>query len=374
MSRKHKKKGKKNRSLKAGFKTAGTSPKSSLKRKIGGLPILIDGEPIRRAARQAHEKARAQLETIERQFAQFERQELPAYQRWMHLTFGPLITKLRETESAIESKEDILERVEAYQIWENMSPAYAYARVKSEMENPGRDSETENKENDFDGLDDESEDFLRDAYEAASAAFKQESGFEAPDFESFKETMGIGGKPSAHVKEEDNSEKARIKKLYRKIARHLHPDCSETFSLREQRLWHRAQEAYKNGDAVALETVLSHIEAAESGPLFACVSDLMQNTKEMLTRVNYLEEDLYEARQHPAWRFTQKTQTQLASLKKRVEKEINRSIDQARRDLALAEADLQQLELAYTRMVARKNKSRKRRETAPTARQASFDF
>lgn len=142
--------------------------------------MVVDGEPIRRAARQAHEKARAQLETIERQFAQFERQELPAYQRWMHLTFGPLITKLRETESAIESKEDILERVEAYQIWENMSPAHAYARVKSEMENPGRDSETEKEENDFDGLDDESEDFLRDAYEAASAAFKQESGFEAP--------------------------------------------------------------------------------------------------------------------------------------------------------------------------------------------------
>ena len=103
-------------------------------------------------------------------------------------------------------------------------------------------------------------------------------------------------------------------------------------------------------------------------------SDLMQNTKEMRTRVNYLEQDLYEARQHPAWRFTQKTQTQLASLKKRVEKEINQSIDQARRDLASAEADLQQLELAYTRMVARKNKSRKRRATAPTARQANFDF
>jgi hypothetical protein len=337
--------------------------------------MVVDGEPIRRAARKAHEKARAQLETIERQFAQFERQELPAYQRWLHLTFGPLITELRETESAIASKEDILERVEAYQIWQNMSPAYAYARVKSELENPGRDSETEKEENDFDGLDDESEDFLRDAYEAASAAFKQESGFEAPDFESFKEAMGIGDKPSAHIKEEDDSEKARIKKLYRKIARHLHPDCSETFSLREQRLWHRAQEAYKNGDGLALETVLSHIEAAESGPLFAsCVSDLMENTREMRTRVDYLEQDLYEARQHPAWRFTQKTPTQLASIKKRVENEISRSLGQARRDLASAEADLQQLELAYTRMVARKNKSRKRRETAPIARQASFDF
>jgi hypothetical protein len=57
-----------------------------------------------------------------------------------------------------------------------------------------------------------------------------------------------------------------------------------------------------------------------------------------------------------------------------VEKEINRSIDRARRDLASAEADLQQLEFAHARVVARKNKSRKRRETAPTARQSSFDF
>jgi hypothetical protein len=35
--------------------------------------------------------------------------------------------------------------------------------------------------------------------------------------------------------------------------------------MREQRLWHRAQEAYKTGDVVSLENVLSHIEAAAAG-------------------------------------------------------------------------------------------------------------
>jgi len=57
-----------------------------------------------------------------------------------------------------------------------------------------------------------------------------------------------------------------------------------------------------------------------------------------------------------------------------VENEMNRSLGQARRELASAEADLQQLELVYARMTARKNKRRKRQEPVPSARQASFEF
>ena len=62
--------------------------------------MLVDGEPDRRAAREAYEKVRARMEVMEKQIDSFERQELPAYQRWVHLNFGPLLTELRETKSA----------------------------------------------------------------------------------------------------------------------------------------------------------------------------------------------------------------------------------------------------------------------------------
>ncbi len=379
MSRKseRKKKGK-HASFHVVSNAASISSKPSKARKVSGLPMVVDGEPLRRAARQAHQKVRTQMELMEKQIDSFERQELPAYQRWLHLNFGPLLTDLRETDRAATTKEYILERVQDYQIWSNMSPVRAYAKVKSEMENRDGNAGSQDQDEappDFDSFAGVSDEEFREAYESASYAFERETGYKAPDFETFKQAMGLEAKQSRSRENKPDSVKARIRKLYRKIARSLHPDCSSQFSLREQQLWHRAQDAYRAGDITALETVLSHIEAAASGPLFASsVSDLLESTREMRTRVGYLEEDLQEARQHPAWRFTQKTPGQLTSLQNRVQKEINKALQQAQKDLASAEAALKELEFAYAQWEARKRKARKSKETAVSAQQTSFNF
>jgi hypothetical protein len=359
-------------------RTAGGSAKRAPK--VAGPPMIIDAEPVRRAARMAHETMRSKMEVLEKQIKNFEQQELPAYQRWVFLNFGPLLTELRETNLAVENKEIILEKVEEYQVWENMSPIHAYAKVKSEMQNP--DCSTERNSHDLndeaadvDDLSSEDEEDLRNIYEAASSMFEQETGHSAPDYNSFKDAMGIGSKQSKSGDTQANNRQSRIKNLYRRIARSLHPDCSDQFTLHEQRLWYRAQEAYKDGDVVALETVLSHIEAAAAGPLFASnVSDLMENTREMRTRIGYLEEDLQQARAHLAWRFTQKNKTQLDSLRRRVEKGIKVSLQQAKSDLARAESMLQELEFSYARWAARKQKARKSKRTAAAAKQVSCQF
>jgi hypothetical protein len=373
-----KKKRKKAHSL-AGPKTSGISPRKTHSRKVTGPPLIIDGEPIRRAARQAHEKVRAQMEVMENQIRNFEQQEVPAFERWMHLNFGPELAEIRETELAASSKEMILDRVDYYQFEGNISAVHAYAKVKSEMENPDLEKEPYSPEGNFADLDDgelsdEEEDELREAYEAASYMFEEETGARAPDFKSFKNAIGMKNKRAAESQNKADPKQSRIKTLYRRIARSLHPDCSDRFSLREQRLWHQAQEAYKEGDIIALETVLSHIEAAAAGPLFASsVSDLMENTREMRTRINYLEEDLQQVRQHPAWRFTQKNSNQLNSLHRRTEKELKLVLQQAKHDLSAAEEALQQLEFAYARMIARRQ-ARRRKKTAASMRQPTFRF
>ncbi len=341
--------------------------------------MIVDSEPIRSAARRDHEAVRTRMEAMERQIESFERQELPAYQRWVHLNFGPQLTELRETELTAASKEAILERIEYYQIWGNMSPVHAYAKVKSELENPDSDAEVSSTDpyetnTDFGGCIDEDED-LYNIYEAVKDEFEKETGFEAPDFDSFKYAIGLGSKQKGEVDNKADSRNARIKKLYRKIARFLHPDFCGQFSLREQRLWNRAQEAYKARDVISLETVLSHLEAASSGPLFALsVSDILENTKEMRSRVDYLEEDLKQARRHPAWRFTQKTEKQLKSLRKSVENEIVRTLQESRENLAFVDATLRELESAHNRRASRKRRSRRWKGTAPMPKQASFQF
>lgn len=373
---------KKSKSRRASGPIWSRTPGGSSKRapKVSGPPMIIDGEPVRRAARMAHEKMRSKMEVLEKQIKSFEQQELPAYQRWVFLNFGPLLAELRETDLAVENKEIILENVEEYQVWGNMSPVHAYAKVKSEMQNPdcnmGRNPHGLNDEAaGIDDLSGEDEEDLRNIYVAASSMFEQETGHSAPDYNSFKDAMGIGSKQSKSGETQADNGQSRIKKLYRRIARNLHPDCSDQFSLREQRLWHRAQEAYKAGDVIALETVLSHIEAVAAGPLFASsVSDLLENTREMRTRIGYLEEDLQQAREHLAWGFTKKSKNQLDSLRRRVEKEIKLSLQQAKSDLTRAESMLQELELSYARWAARKQKARKSKRTAPSAKQVRFQF
>lgn len=368
----HKKIKRKDRFSRFDSMPTGGSAKRPITLKLAGLPMLVDGAPIRHATRQAHEKIRARMEAMEKQIDIFERQDRVAYERWLHLSFGPFLVELRESALTIAAKEGILEKVREYQIWDNISAARAYAMVKNEMENPDFNPAPELESDDSDN---ESDEDLHNLYEAASYMYEQETGDEAPDFESFKNALGIENTMTREKANKNDPERARLKKLYRKIARILHPDFSDSFSLREQRLWHRAQEAYKAGDLIALETVFSHIEAASAGPIFAStVSELIDRTREMRLRVNYLEEDLYHARQHPAWRFTQKTEGQIGSLHKRVGKEIEQTLLQAKADLAAVEAELQRLENAHSRMTARKRKNRKSKSFTETPAQTGFNF
>jgi hypothetical protein len=60
--------------------------------------MIVDSEPIRSAAHRDNETVRARMEAMERQIESFERQELPACQRWVHLNFGSQLTEIRETE------------------------------------------------------------------------------------------------------------------------------------------------------------------------------------------------------------------------------------------------------------------------------------
>jgi hypothetical protein len=234
-------------------------------------------------------------------------------------------------------------------------------------ESLGADSEN------FD-FNEDSERDIRNMYEAAKSVYEKETGFKPPDFESFKKMMGIGDANNQNREDSDGSKSSRIKTLYRRIARSLHPDFSDSFSIREQQLWHRAQAAYRAGDLIGLETVFSHIEAATSGPLFAAsVSELIERTREMRQRITYLEEDLFQARQHPGWRFAQKTATQVEALRKRAKKEIEQSLRQAKDHLASVEAEVQELENALFRMNTRKRKKKKRNPIA-TPRQKGFSF
>ncbi len=367
--------------------------------KISGLPMIVDNEPVRRAARESYEIVRAQLEAVEQEIDAYWRQEFPAYQRWMHLNFGPELTDLREITLAAAAKKAFLDRIAYCEIWCGMSRLRAYARVKNESEktgspgegswDPSGNSADDAWEDDRYGVNEDWSDLaseipnnlsteeeaeLRIAYEMASEMFTEETCLDAPDFETFRNAIGFPGKHSGIGKGHANAERERLKKLYRRIARNLHPDRGGAFSPREQQLWHQAQDAYQSGDSRGLQIVLSHLETEGMSPAaHQTVSELVELTAETRLRISFLEDEVQSLQQQTAWCFTQKNEKQLKRLHKRVGRELTNGLQDARNALASMDIELAGLEAAQNRALAKRKTSRRsKKEHAPD--QIAFNF
>ncbi|MFQ5741165.1 MAG: J domain-containing protein [Acidobacteriota bacterium] len=367
--------------------------------RISGLPMIVDNEPVRRAARESYEKVRASLEAVEQKIDAYWRQEFPAYQRWMSLNFGPELTDLREITLAAAAKKAFLDRIAYCEIWCGMSRLRAYARVKNECEKTGSPGEgswdpSGNSADDAweddrygvnedwsdlaseisDNLSAEEEAALRIVYEMASEMFTEETGLDAPDFETFRRAVGFPGKHSGIGKGNANAETERLKKLYRSIARNLHPDRGGAFSPREQQLWHRAQDAYKSGDSRGLQIVLSHLETEGMSPAaYQTVSEMRELAAETRLRIFFLEDELRSLQHDPSWRFTQKNEKQLKRLHKRVGRELTSALQEAQNALASMDIELAGLEATQNRVLAKRKTSRRsKKEHAPD--QIAFNF
>jgi hypothetical protein len=364
--------------------------------RISGFPMVVDNEPIWRAARESYEKVRAQMQALEQEIDAHWRQELPAYERWIHLHFGPELTDLREVTIAADGKETFLDRVAYYENCCGMSLLEAYARVKSESERTetsGEGSWTpdgsfaddawEDAEDDvlqawrdlasqiFDGRSAEEEEELRIVYEMVSETLADEIGLDAPDFETFRREV----EHPEREKDRANAETERLKKLYRRLARNLHPDGGREFSPREQRLWHQAQDAYKNGDSRGLEIVLSQLDIEGSSPAdHQTLSELRELEAETRRRTSLLEEELRALQQENCWGFTRKNEKQLKRLHKRVARELDSALRKARSVLASVDLELADLEAAHNRALAKRKTPRRPQRAYVAPGQVAFNF
>ena len=98
--------------------------------------ILIDGEPIRKKARKAYEKARRDLDNARLQLDQFYTQDRPAFQRWMNTTFGQQVTALRELSRLVSEKQQLIAEIDYFAWEQGVSEAEAFAAVLRRREQP----------------------------------------------------------------------------------------------------------------------------------------------------------------------------------------------------------------------------------------------
>lgn len=367
--------------------------------KISGLPMVVDNEPIWQSARASYTKAWTQMQVLEEKIDAYWRQDVPAYERWVHSHFGRELTELREAALDADDKKAFLDRVVYYEIRWGMSSLEAYARAKSENEMTGAPDESswtsddsfgndawegEDAEYDLqqawrdlvsqicDGSSCEREPELRMVYEMLSEIMAAEFNLDAPDFETFKREVSRPDKEMGG----NNGQTEDPKKLYRKLARILHPDSGRAFSPREQRLWHQAQEAYKHGDSTGLEIVLSQLDLEDSSATdHRTVSGLRELEAETRRRTCMLEKELRALQRENCWGFTRKNEKQLKRLHERVARELRQALREVRSVLTSLEIELADLETAHNRSLTRKKRPRKsKRPPSVPPEQTAFNF
>src|SRR5436305_14467822 len=224
----------------------------------------------------------ARLEQARLCWHQFERQDKPAFVRWRAREFGALLSTARDVEDKIRDAQNLIHEVEIEMRRHIQDPHTAYQRVLFRRENLG--------------LVDERETF---SYGSRStphlSEFEQEALFQewvrtflgtnpakmdddaySTSFEVFKSHMFVrpGSAPGrsdprpedvrrSAVDEEPASATEpgtidpRVKEIYRRLVRRLHPDLRADGDATVSSLWHEVQEAYAAGDVSRMERFLA---------------------------------------------------------------------------------------------------------------------
>ncbi len=329
--------------------------------------VLVDETPIRRSAVLNYRAAERSLAALRADIETFETREIPAYHEWEALTFGALLTEIREARSAAESIAILLDEVQREAYFSDCSEVTAYRRVMDARQRgvPLHDDEREGyRSDDFPdpestggklfGDTDLPPDFDIDAFDAQSkrrqSEFREQYDFMADIFEAttgrtvpplddlldqarFTDRNESSPPPPQSATEPAKPLDQRLKSLYRKLVQALHPDRNSALTPRQRELWHEVQAAYQDRDLERLEAAAGRVELGTTGDADNLpVATLLRMTAELIRATAELTRAVSRARRHPAWGF-RKTTKKRSRIESRRRQELEREYSRVTEDL-----------------------------------------
>ena len=392
-------------------------PKAPRRTRIRAL-VLIDDEPIRREALADYLALEREAATLRAQIERFETVDIPAYERWDATTFGPMLTELREVSAKLGEKQRVLYAIEDEMLWSNCSRIAAYRRVMKLINEPPTEADEDRDfSRDREAADDpEDPDFSGEAGGmfggtdlppgVSAADFDRMSAAEKRQFRALFETMAelyeaMTGEPAPSLEEALASDRAgrngggarrnaaptsaapaqsaanrgadRIKELYRKVVRQLHPDANGEFAPRERELWHEVQAAYQARDLDRLEAVAARVEIGGDAVASArtSVGVLLRISRELRDALQSVRRQLGMARKQPAWRFREK-KSGVGPLETRRRRQLEKALNDSRHELSRATAILDDLALRAEK--PRKKQPSKKAPSRSIPRDKQMDF
>ena len=259
--------------------------------------LVIDTKPIRQKAQRAYQKAVRDLESAKAESERYHSEDQPLFSRWLSSNFGSLLTEIRELQSKLFEAQNLVNEVQQeYYFGGHSSIAEAYRAVLHRRSNPPEEEEPQARESEARNDSEEEREREPTVEEIAEEFWRRLNGGEAGH--EFHEP--IASRQSERLRE-------RVKDLYRKLARRLHPDNGRTITPRETELWHKTQTAYELGQVEVLETILTMLEVDEKGARSASVSTLVQLTASLKRSLRTLKQQLTALRREMAWNFAQRS-------------------------------------------------------------------
>ncbi len=295
--------------------------------------VLIDQAPLRDRVAAECSEAMARLERARSGWHHFERKDKPAFARWRAREFGALLSKAREVEIQIRDYQTLVHEVEMEMRRGFQDAHRAYQRVMFRRANPTAETmeEAPGSERERNGAARKLTDFEKealfqewvkrslgtnpdkmddDAYSASFEAFKSHM-FRLPAEEAPPPNAPRQRAPERPVRpaepeagaESLEEVDARVKELYRRLVRRLHPDLRADGSAAVSALWHEVQEAYAASDVARMEILLALSDIETRRTADQSLSQMHAVQAELERALQALSKSLLEAEGEDAWDF-----------------------------------------------------------------------
>ncbi len=316
--------------------------------------VWIEQAPLRASAAGECTDMMARLEQARLCWHQFERQDKPAFVRWRAREFGALLSTARDVEDKIRDAQNLIHEVKMEMRRKIQDPYSAYRRVLFRRENPGVAEDRETSSNGSQSTPHLSEFEQEALFQEWVQKFlgtnpaKMDDDAYSTSFEVFKSHMFVRPESapdrsdprpedvrrSAVDEEPPGTIDPRVKEIYRRLVRRLHPDLRADGDATVSSLWHEVQEAYAAGDVARMELLLALSDLSNAFGASTTLSQMRSALSELTRSVRALELSLVEARREDSWNFARTGPSE--DLRSRVERQL-------KHDLALRQQRLELL-------------------------------
>lgn len=307
--------------------------------------VLTDQEPLRDQAANDCAQALASLKRARASWHHFERKDKPAFIRWRAREFGALLSTAREVEEQIRDLHALIHEVEleTRRGFQNAFAAYQIVMARrgnaTAKETPSASTKSRDSRRVLSDFEKEAlfQEWVRRslgthpdkmddaAYASSFEAFKAHMFRVLPEERQPNEAKPPPFPPGRIETADDEEDEAaptdyRVKELYRRLVRRLHPDLRADGSTEVSTLWHEAQEAYAAHDIARMEILLALSDIESQRTDQQTLAQMRSVFAELQRALQALEKSLREAEGEEAWDFARVGPTPDLSL--RVERQL----------------------------------------------------